>query len=62
MDFDDMEFMDVIMIEEEWRDLYRDNEFGLDPDDYDSEDEFLDVINDAETQRLEDEEYEDNEW
>ena len=57
MDFDDMEFLDVIMIEEEWRDRYRYNEFNLDPDDYEDELEFLDALNDAETQRLEDEEY-----
>ena len=57
MDSDDMEFLDVIMIEEEWRDRYRYNEFNLDPDDYEDELEFLDALNDAETQRLEDEEY-----
>ena len=57
MDFDDLEFLDVIMIEEEWRDLHRYNEFNLDPDDYEDELEFLDALNDAETQRLQDEEY-----
>jgi len=57
MEFEDFEFLEVIMIEEEWRDLHRYNEFNLDPDDYDTEDEFLDALNDAKTQRIEDEEY-----
>ena len=57
MDFDDMEFLDAIIIHDEWRDRYRFNDFDLDPDNYDDELEFLDALNDAETQRLEDEEY-----
>ena len=33
------------------------NDYGLDPDDYDSHDEFIYAYTDVKTQRLEDEEY-----
>ena len=45
----------------EWRDEYEFNDYGLDPYNYDSLEEFLDAYNDAKEQRLEDEEY-DEEW
>jgi len=63
MDFDDLfdDPLDFIMFDEitngEWRDEYKYNDYGIDPDDYDSLEEFIDTYNDAKTQRLEDEEY-----
>ena len=55
------DLLDFLIFDEiakdEWRNEYRFNEFDLDPDDYDDEFEFLDALNNAETQRLEDEEY-----
>ena len=63
MAYDPIELMifEDVTTDDDWRDEYRFNEFDIDPDDYDDEDEFLDVLNDAKTQRLEDEEY-DEEW
>ena len=68
MPFDDLfedEALEYIIYDEitnaEWRDEYRYNDFDLDPDDYESLEEFLDAYNDAKEQRLEDEEY-DEEW
>ena len=55
-----MIFEDVIE-DDNWRDEYMFNDYGLDPDDYDSLEEFLEAYNDAMIQRLEDEEY-DDEW
>ena len=57
---DDIELLDVIIIEEEWRDEYRYNEFDLDPDNYDSVEEFLEALNNAKITRLEDEEYDED--
>ena len=58
-DFDDP--LEFIMFDEitkdEWRDEYMINDYGLDPEDYDTLEEFLDAYNDAKEQRLEDEEY-----
>ena len=45
----------------EWRAEYEFNDYGLDPDNYDSLEEFLDDLEDAKETRLEDEEY-DEEW
>ena len=63
--FDD-EALEYIIYDEvtnaEWRDEYEFNDFGLDPHDYETLEEFLDVLNDAKETRLEDEEYEDDEW
>ena len=45
------EFMSYILTHEgeyEWREKYRYNEFDLDPDEYESEDEFLEALYDAE--------------
>ena len=46
---------------DEWRDKYRYNQYDLDPDNYDSLEEFLDALEDAKATRFEDEEY-DEEW
>ena len=63
--FDDDDLLEFIVYDEitkdEWRDEYMFNDYGLDPEDYDSLEEFLDAYNDAKEQRLEDEEY-DEEW
>ena len=63
MGFDPLEFTiyEDVSNDEDWRDEYMFNDYGLDPNDYDSLEEFLDAYNDAKTQRLEDEEY-DEEW
>ena len=50
-------FFEDVTADNDWRDEYMFNDYGLDPDDYDSLEEFLDVYNDAKTQKLEDEEY-----
>ena len=63
MEFDDLfdDPIEFIMFDEitngEWRDEYKYNDYDIDPDDYESLEEFLDAYNDAKTQRLEDEEY-----
>ena len=63
MEFDDLidDPIEFIMFDEitngEWRDEYRCNNYDIYPDDYESLEEFLDAYNDAKTQRLEDEEY-----
>jgi len=63
MDFDDLfdDPIEFIMLNEitngEWRDEYKYNDYDIDPDDYESLEEFLEAYNDAKTQRLEDEEY-----
>jgi len=59
---DEIDALDIMIFEDvsednDWRDEYMFNDYGLDPDDYDSLEEFLDAYNDARTQKLEDEEY-----
>ena len=55
---DIMIFEDVTM-DDDWRDEYQFNDYDLDPDDYDSKEEFFDALNEAKNQKFEDEEEDD---
>jgi len=59
MAYDPIEYMiyENVTEDNDWRDEYMFNDYGLDPDYYESLEEFLEAYNDAKTQRLEDEEY-----
>ena len=59
MAYDPLEFIifEDVTGDNDWRDEYMFNDYALDPDDYSTLEEFLEAYNNAKTQRLEDEEY-----